>query len=433
MQPEILGAIAFFVVFGLIILEVPVAVAMGVIGFGGAVYFLDFSSALATLGTTPWESVSNYTLAVLPMFVLMGCISTESGVSSDIYRGMHALFGHKRGGLSYATIGASAGFGMICGSSLATTATMGKLALPEMDRYNYKRFLSCGSIAAGGTLGIMIPPSVILVIYAFMAEQSIKDLFMAAVIPSLLAVLLYFLAVKVILIFSPDAAPTVEKAPWAQRKKELLGLTPVVLIFGVVMGGLYGGIFTANEAAAVGVLVVLIAGLLRKTLNLSGLKRALWNTVRITGALYFIVIGANLFNIFLALSGVPFALVDLFNTLNLSPLGILLLMLVVYVVLGSMMDSLAMLLLTIPMFLPVIIANGIDPVWFGIFAVVVVEVGLITPPIGLNLFVIKATHSDVQLPEMWKGTITFVLSDVVRILILLMFPQLVLWLPKVVL
>jgi tripartite ATP-independent transporter DctM subunit len=433
MSAEVIGAIAFFLVFGFIILEVPVGVSMGLVGFAGIVYFLDLPSALSIIGTTPWEAVSSYTLAVMPLFVLMGCISTESGISADIYKGMQALFGHKRGGLSYATIGASAGFGMICGSSLATTATMGKLALPEMDKYGYKRFLSCGSIAAGGTLGIMIPPSVILVIYAFMAEQSIKELFMGAVFPALLAVSLYFLAVKVILFFSPDAAPVGKKAPWAQRKHDLKGLISVSLVFIIVMGGLYGGIFTANEAAAIGVLVVLFAGLLKRTLNLSGLKRAIWNTVRIAGALYFIVIGASLFNIFLALSGVPFALVELFNMLDLSPIGVLLLMLVIYVVLGSMMDSLAMLLLTIPMFLPVVVANGIDPVWFGIFAVVVVELGLITPPIGLNLFVIKATHADVRLPEMWKGVIPFVLSDVIRILVLLVFPQLVLWLPKVVL
>lgn len=429
MSGMLLGGMGFFAAIVMIFLEVPVAVALGLVGVLGSAMIIGLPGAMAIGATTTWDSLTNYTLTMLPLFVMMGNLAARSGLSTKLYHSMSVLIGHRRGGLALATIGASAGFGMISGSSLATTATMGRIALPEMKAAGYSRSLSAGSVAAGGTLGILIPPSTVLVIYAFIAEQSIRDLLLATAGPIFLAVLLYCLAIWVPIWMGWSVAPQRVRAEGPERRSAIKELLPPVGIFGLIMGGLYSGVFTANETAAIGAAVVLAYGLLARRLSFEGFMSAIMDTAMTCGALYLVLIGANLFNFFLALSGLPFSLTGLFSGILDQPLWVILLMLAIYLVLGTLMDSLAMLLLTVPLFVPVAQAAGIDLVWFGIFAVMVVEMGLITPPVGMNLFVLKTVAPDVKLTELWKGAAPFVIADFIRVGIIIALPALVIWLP----
>lgn len=429
MSGLVLGGIGFAAALLLIIAEVPVGVAMGLVGIGGAAYVLGGGGIQALVATTFWDSFTNYTLAVLPLFVLMGHLATATGLSTRLYSAMKALVGHRPGGLALSTIGASAGFGMICGSSLATTATMSKLSIPEMLRAGYRADLAGGTVAAGGTLGIMIPPSTIIVLYAFIAGQSIKDLFLAAMVPAALAILFYALAILIQDRLNWSPAPRLPKSSRSERIRALKDIVPVFGIFALIMGGLYGGVFTANETAAIGVLLLIVYGIGSRTLTPKRFFEAIYEAVGTSASLYMIVFGANLFNFFLSLSGLPFSLTDFFLGFQFSMLGTILVMLVIYLILGMLMDSLAMLLLTVPLFAPIAQAAGIDLVWFGIFVLVVVEVGLITPPVGMNLFVIKAGVPDMNMIDMWRGVTPFVVADFIRIGLLIAVPQLVLWLP----
>jgi len=429
MSGMLLGGMGFFAAIVMIFLEVPVAVALGLVGVLGSAMIIGLPGAMAIGATTTWDSLTNYTLTMLPLFVMMGNLAARSGLSTKLYHSMSVLIGHRRGGLALATIGASAGFGMISGSSLATTATMGRIALPEMKAAGYSRSLSAGSVAAGGTLGILIPPSTVLVIYAFIAEQSIRDLLLATAGPIFLAVLLYCLAIWVPIWMGWSVAPQRVRAKGSERRSAIKELLPPVGIFGLIMGGLYSGVFTANETAAIGAAVVLAYGLLARRLSFEGFMSAIMDTAMTCGALYLVLIGANLFNFFLALSGLPFSLTGLFSGILDQPLLVILLMLAIYLILGTLMDSLAMLLLTVPLFVPVAQAAGIDLVWFGIFAVMVVEMGLITPPVGMNLFVLKTVAPDVKLTELWKGAAPFVIADFIRVGIIIALPALVIWLP----
>ncbi len=426
----LIGGTGFAVTIALIMLEVPVGAAMGLVGLAGCAWIIGTGGVAAIGATTLWDSLTNYTLSVLPLFVLMGNLAAKSGLSGRLYRSMRTLIGHRQGGLALATIGASAGFGMISGSSLATTATMSRIAMPEMQAAGYTKSLASGTVAAGGTLGILIPPSTVLVIYAFLAEQSIKSLLLATFGPIAIAVGLYCLAVFLPLLFGWATAPRIVRASGPERLAAFGDLAPPVGIFALIMGGLYSGVFTANETAAIGVGLVLVYGLVSRQLDMAGLLSAAADTARTCGALYLVVIGANLFNFFLALSGLPFSLTSLFGDLVANPILLIVVMTVAYLLLGSLMDSLAMLLLTVPLFVPIARAAGIDLVWFGIYAVMVVEMGLITPPVGMNLFVIKASYGDVRLIEMWRGVLPFVVADLFRIAIVIAFPALVLWLPQ---
>ena len=430
MSGILLGGVGFFAALAMIFLEIPVAVALGLVGIVGSGFVIGMTGALAIGATTIWDSVTNYTLTMLPLFVMMGNLAVQSGLSSRLYRSMSTLIGHRQGGLALATIGASAGFGMISGSSLATTATMGRIAMPEMQEAGYSRSLSAGSVAAGGTLGILIPPSTVLVIYAFIAEQSIRDLILATAGPIFLALLLYCLAIWIPIWLGISHAPQSRRADKHERSFAIKELLPPVGIFGLIMGGLYTGLFTANETAAVGAGVVLVYGILSGRLTLRGFVAAVKDTAVTCGALYLVLIGANLFNFFLALSGLPFSLTSMFSGILDQPLLVIGLMLVIYLGLGTVMDSLAMLLLTVPLFVPIANAAGIDPVWFGIFAVMVVEMGLITPPIGMNLFVLKSVHAEITLAELWKGVTPFVIADLVRVALIIAVPAIVIWLPQ---
>ncbi len=426
----IFGGAGFLITMLLIFLEIPVGIAMGLVGLAGCAAIIGVEGIASIGATTTWSSLTNYTLSVLPLFVLMGNLASQAGLSSRLYESMRTLIGHYRGGLALATIGASAGFGMISGSSLATTATMSRIAMPEMTKAGYAKSLSAGTVAAGGTLGIIIPPSTILVIYAFMAEQSIKALLLATLGPIVLAVLLYGLAVYIPILTGYHQAPDVKNEALARKKAALKELVPPVAVFSLIMGGLFFGLFTANETAAVGVGVVLAYGLVAKRLNKDAIIDALLDTAMTCGALYLVLIGANLFNFFLALSGLPFSLTSLFDGLIQQPLLLILVMTLIYLVLGTLMDSLAMLLLTIPLFIPIANAADINLIWFGIYAITVVEMGLITPPVGMNLFVIKASYGQIRLTEMWRGVTPFVLADFIRIAIIVALPALVMWLPN---
>ena len=425
-----LGGLGFAAAIFLILVEIPVGVAIGLVGLAGCAMILGVQGTLAIGATTTWDSLTNYTLTMLPLFVLMGNLAAQSLLSSRLYSAMRTLGGHRRGGLALATIGASAGFGMISGSSLATTATMGRIALPEMRAGGYSDSLSSGTLAAGGTLGILIPPSTVLVVYAFLAEQSIRQLLLATAGPIILAVLLYCLAIWLPIRFGWSEAPRRERGTIQDRMAALKELAPPIGVFGLIMGGLYSGYFTANETAAVGVAVVFAYGLGARRLDFNGFMAAAVDTAMTCGALYLVLIAANIFNFFLALSGLPFSLTALFSGILDSPLLVILVMSVIYILLGTLMDSLAMLLLTVPLFVPVAQAAGIDLVWFGIFAVLVVELGLITPPVGMNLFVLKATIPDIPMATLWRGVLPFVVADMVRIGLLVAFPILALWLPQ---
>lgn len=428
-----LGTVGFVAVLVLILLEVPIGVAMGLIGIAGAMVIIGMDGALSIGASTVWQSLTNYTISVLPLFILMGNLASSAGISSRLYASMRALIGHRSGGLALATVGASAGFGMLSGSSLATVATISRIALPEMKAANYPMSLSAASVAAGGTLGILIPPSTILVIYAFLTDQSIKDMMLAALIPAAIGVVAYAVAVILAVKLGYESTPKVGRATGAERLAALKDLLPTLAIFGLIMGGLYTGVFTANEAAAVGVGIVFVYGVLTRQLNFAGIVKAARDTARTSGALYLVLIGAGIFNFFLTLTGLPFTLTSMLSPFVENPLLLILLLVVVYLVLGAVMDSLAMLLLTVPLFAPIILAAGIDPIWFGVFVVVMVEVGLITPPVGMNLFVVRATNPDVSLIQVWKGIMPFLLAEIARVILLVAVPATATWLPYAVL
>ena len=424
------GGLSFAAVLVLMALNIPIGIAMLVVGFIGFALISGFDPAIFVLGTAPFDAVSKYTLSVLPLFVLMGNLANSSNLSRNLYDAAYAVVGHYKGGLAMSTVGACAGFGMICGSSIATAATMSQMAGPEMRRHGYSDALISGSIASGGTLGIIIPPSVILVIYAYLTEQSVQQLFFAALVPGIIAVILYMIAIRTYLLIYPKEGGYGIKMPFKERVAAISKVFPIFLIFLIMMGGLYLGFFTATESAAVGVVLVLIFIFFRGQLTLNLLKDAVWTSIRTVGSLYLIVIGASIFNYLITVTQLPFAVVDFINSLQLTPLGIILVICAIYIILGTVMDSLAMLFLTIPVFYPVILDAGIDPVWFGIFAVIVVEFGLISPPVGMNLFVIKGVMQKTPLQTIWFGTLPFLITDVIRLGLIIAFPAICLFLPS---
>lgn len=424
------GLLGFAAVLALIGLRVPVAVAMGITGVVGLWILNGFDTAWFLLGNQPFEAVFPYGLSVVPLFIAMGIFAARAGLSRTLYEGVYAFIGHWRGGLAMATIGACAAFGAICGSSLATAATMAKVAMPEMRRRGYDDRLASASVAAGGTLGILIPPSLIMIIYALLTEQSIGALFAAALLPGLLGTALYMAAIAVQVARRPELGPAGDRLSWSQRLRAVLRVWDVTLLFVVVIGGIYAGVFSPTEAAAVGAFGALLFAALRRQLDRPALTQALTETATTSGMIFLIMIGATLFNSFIEATALPQTLVGHLNSLALPPLGVMLLLLVFYLILGCFMDSLSMVLLTVPVVVPIILAQGYDPVWFGIVLVTVVEVGLITPPIGMNLFVIQGTTPGLALSTVARGILPFVLADALRIVFLLAFPALCLWLPK---
>ena len=426
-----------------IFLRVPIALAMAMTGFFGTWYVSGTPAApMASLKTLSYETFSSQGLSIVPLFLLMGQFATRTGMSSALFKAASDWLGHRKGGVAMASVGACAGFGAICGSSLATASTMGHVALPEMRRRGYSDALSTGVLAAGGTLGILIPPSVILVIYAIMAEQNIVKMFMAAMVPGVLAALGYILTVSVYVRLRPDSATTAERVPMAERFKTFFATWPVIVIFGLTMGGIVGdwnwakpgpqALFTPNEAAAFGATATAVYGILAGRLSWNGFLQAIMETAKATGMIFLILLGAEMLKGFLALTRAPSMLAEWVLASGMAPLTVLAVMLVAYLIFGCVMDSLSMILLTIPIFLPVIevldfgMSAEDTAIWFGILALIVVEVGLITPPVGMNLFIINGVARDIPISKTYAGVAPFVLSDLIRVVILVAFPSITL-------
>lgn len=432
MEGPVLGLAGFAAALVLILLRWPVALAMGVTGAVGFGIANGFSGVGFVLSSAPFEAIFPYSLSVVPLFVAMGVFAARAGLSSALFEAVNALVGRFRGGLALATVGACAGFGAICGSSLATAATMCRVAYPEMRSRGYDPGLAAASVAAGGTLGVLIPPSILLVIYGLLTEQSIGALFAAALLPGILATALYMLSVTLALRLRPGLAPPGTPVDRTERRRTLRAVRPVALLFLVVVGGIYGGVFSPTEAAAVGAVGTAELAWARGHLGRWVLADCVGETARITGMIFFVLIGAAIFNYFVETTGLPQALVGWIEAAGLGPRSAMLLILLFYIVLGCFMDSLSMILLTVPFVFPVVLALGWDPVWFGIVVVTVAELGLITPPVGMNLFVIQGTAGDVDMATIVRGLPPFLLADLLRLLILLAFPGLALWLPSLV-
>jgi tripartite ATP-independent transporter DctM subunit len=435
MSPHDIGIAMFAGVAVLLLARVPVGIAMLVAGGLGYAAITGWWPLLNTLKTMPFSRFSSYTLSVIPLFLLMGEFATKGGMNAALFRAARAWFGHWRGGLAVATIGGCAAFGAICGSSLATAATMSQVAGPEMRRAGYSPALATGTLAAGGTLGILIPPSVILVIYAIYTEQSIGNLFVAAAIPGLLATIGYMAVVNLYARLSPASAPPSPRVPWRRRFAESREVWPAALVFLLVVIGIYAGWFSPTEGAAVGASAVGLLAVLVGGMRVAGFVESLLATAETTALMFLILLGAEVFSAALALSRLPASLSSWVVSLGLAPVTVLAIILGIYLVLGCAMESLAMVLLTLPVFVPVMLALdfGLSQtqvlVWFGILVLVAVEVGMISPPFGLNLFVINALTKDVPITETWRGVLGFCASEVVRLVLLVAFPAISLWLP----
>ena len=439
MAPEIVQAgLGFAVLLALIALRCPVGLAMLLTGAGGYVAILDWGTLLNYLKTTPYHLFANYTLSVIPLFILMGALAERGGLARDLFIAANALVGHRRGGMAMGVIGACACFGAVCGSSVATTATMGRAALPELRRYGYDPGLATGTIAVGGTLGILIPPSVILVVYAISTEQNIAKLFMAALVPGLLATLFYILTVGLIARRRPELAPAAAVAvPAEERRAAMLDVIPVLLIAVIVVGGIYGGVFTPTESAAIGCIATLAVGVARGSLRARHVRDALLATAETTAMIFVILLGAEVFNAFLALTQAPELLGLWISEQGYPPLAVLVLLLLCYIVLGAVMDELAMILLTLPIFFPVVTALDFGlatteetAIWFGILVLVVVGIGLTAPPIGLNVFVVSSLARDVPIARTYRGVLPFLATDLARLALCVAFPGLSLWLVR---
>jgi len=437
MAPEFaLAATGFAVMLVLIAMRAPVGLAMLLVGMGGYVHILDWAALGNYLKTTPYHLFSNYTLSVIPLFILMGALAERGGLARDLFAAANALIGRKPGGMAMGVIGACACFGAVCGSSVATTATFGRAALPELRRYGYDLGFATGTIAVGGTLGILIPPSVILVIYAISTEQNIAKLFMAALIPGLLAAVFYIIAIMLLMKARPELGPPGEVPSPAEKRQACLNVIPVLLIAIVVVGGIYGGVFTPTESAAVGCIATLVIGVLRGTLRGRQVREALFATAETSAMIFAILLGAEIFNAFLALSQAPDLLGLWISEQDFPPYAVLGILLLSYIILGAVMDELAMMLLTLPVFFPVITALDFGltseetAIWFGILVLVVVGIGLTAPPIGLNVFVISGLAKDVPITRTYRGVLPFLGMDVLRLGLLVAFPGLSLWLVK---
>ena len=430
--------IGFAAVLILVFLRMPIALAMGLVGIVGYSYETSFRGAISMAGRLIIDTSQDYGLSVVPLFILMGLFVNRGGLSRELYAVSYAFLGHLRGGLAMATIVACAGFSAICGSSLATAATMSQVAMPQMRKYGYSDRLSSASIAAGGTLGILIPPSVILVIYGLLTETSIGKLFIAGIIPGVLGVLFYLAAVSYTVTRDPKAGPAGERTDWAGRFAALGSVWAVLLLFFLVIGGLYGALdfwplhltFSPTEAAGMGAAGAFLIALSRGTLTFGAVRDVLVETAHTTASLFIVLIGAWIFSNFINLAGLPDALISLVTSLGLGPMSVMLMIIAVYVVLGCVFESLSMLLLTVPIFFPLVTSLGFDPVWFGIIVVVVTEISLITPPVGLNVFVLKGVVGDVSTATIFKGVTPFWIVDILRLILLIMVPWLVLVLPN---
>jgi C4-dicarboxylate transporter DctM subunit len=430
MNPELTGILGILLMFLLLALRMYIGMAMALVGFLGLWFLIGFDAGISILGITPLAEGSSYTLSVIPLFVLMGQFAFVSGISTDIYKTVYTWMGHLRGGLAMATILACAGFAAICGSSLATGATMGMVAIPEMKKYRYDNRLSTGSVAAGGTLGILIPPSIGFVIYGILTEVSIGKLFMAGFIPGILLALLFTITVYIQCAINPQMGPKGQKASWQSKIRVLGGTWGMLLLFIIVIGGIYMGVFTPTEAAGIGAFGAFLISVFKRKMSWNKLVECLMESGKTTAMIFLIIIGANIFSTFLGLARLPMGLADFVTGLALPKMVILSGIIIIFIILGCVMDCYAIMILTVPIIFPVIEAMQFDPLWFGVLMVIVLEIGLITPPVGLNVFVLKGAAPDVPLTVIFRGIWPFLLTALVAIILLIVFPQIALFLPS---
>jgi tripartite ATP-independent transporter DctM subunit len=426
----LIAALGFAVMLALIFLRVPIAFAMLITGIAGFAVVSGFEPSLISAARTMANTTKDYSLSIVPLFLLMGNIIARAGISEDLYAACNAWTGHRRGGLARATILSSAAFSAVCGSSLATTATMTKVALPSMRRFGYADSLAAGSIAAGGTLGILIPPSVIMVLYGIMTNTDIGKLFVAGILPGLLAVFLYLASIEVVTRLRPGAAPAGARSSWRRRLLALGKVWEVAGLFLLIIGGIYAGIFTPTEAAGVGAAGAFLAAWFRGRMRWAETISVLFETARMTAGIFLILIGALVFSNFLNMTPMPKALVELVSDKSLSAPLFICVVVVIYLLLGCVLDSISMILLTVPLFFPLVKELGFDPIWFGIIIVVVTEISLITPPIGMNIFVLNSVAPDLSITTIYGGLAAFVVADLVRVVLLVFVPQISLFLPS---
>jgi C4-dicarboxylate transporter DctM subunit len=430
MDAPVVGIIAIGLLICLLFTRLPVAFCMAVIGFLGFSYLVSFPASLRLLATDFYDTFSSYSLTVAPLFIFMGQIAFHSGISRRLFDCAYKLIGNTRGGLAIATIAASAGFASICGSTSASAATMGTVTLPEMKKYSYDMRLATGTVAAGGTLGILIPPSTIFIVYGIMTEQSIGTLFLSGILPGIILSMLFALTVYIIVRLKPEMGPAGPKTTWSEKVKSLAGVFEMFVIFVLVMGGLFAGIFTPTEAGAAGAGITLLVATARRLVTWQKFSASIWDTVRISCMVLTIIAGATVFGHFLAITRIPYELANVVQELPLPDWGIVAIIILIYFIGGCFMDSLAMILLTIPIFFPVILSLGYNPIWFGVVIVLVGEMGVITPPVGINVYVVNGVAPDVPLQDIFAGCLPFVIALVVCNALLVIFPEIPLFLPN---
>ena len=429
MSPTLTGLVGIAALFILIFLRIPVGFVMAAVGFLGFGYIVSFDASMNMIAKDLFSVFGSYSLTVIPLFVLMGQLAYHSGISKRLFNAAYKFIGHWPGGLAIATVGACAAFAAICGSTNATAATMGAATLPEMKRYNYKPELATGVVAAGGSLGILIPPSVIFIVYGILTEQSIGRLFMAGLLPGLILVLLFILAIVIWTRMRPELGPKGPKVPLREKLASLSGLIETLLLFVLIMGGLFWGFFTPTEAGAIGAFGTLLLGLAGRNLTMKGFIASLAETTRISCMILVIVAGATIFGHFLAVSRIPFDIARGVSEIQLPRYAVMLLIIMVYLVGGCVIDSLALIMLTIPIFYPVVLFLGYDPIWFGVIIVLVTQIGVITPPVGINVYVVSGVARDVPLEVIFKGVLPFLAALIIGTLLLIPFPQIALFLP----
>jgi len=429
MTPTITGFVGIGILLIILFSRMPIGFGMGLIGFLGFAYLVGFGPALGLLKTVPYSTFSSHSLSVIPLFILMGAFAFSAGLSRDLYQAAYKWLGHLRGGLAMATVGACACFAAISGSSMATAATMGTVALPEMKKYKYDPALATGAVAAGGSMGILIPPSVILIIYGIITEQSIGKLFLAGFIPGVMEAVFYMLVIALMTRFKPQLGPRGPQTDIFEKLKALARTWEVLTLFIIVIGGIYVGIFTPTEAAGIGAFGAFIFAVGKKRLTWTAFKGSLSSSIRTSVMVFTIILGAMLLGYFLTVTRIPFDLAGYVSGLQLNRYVILILILVTFIVLGCVIETMAIILLTVPIFFPLIVQLGFDPIWFGILVVRATEIGLLTPPVGLNVFVIKGVAPDVPIGTIFRGILPFLIADICHVAVLIAFPQLTLFLP----
>jgi C4-dicarboxylate transporter, DctM subunit len=431
MTPLVIGALGIVALFVLILLQVPIGFAMIIVGVVGYALQAGWGPAVTILASEPSGLLASVDLATVPLFLLMGTFASAAGFSRDVYNAAAALLGHRRGGLAYATIGGCAAFGAVCGSSTATAATFAKAALPEMLRRGYSEGFSTGTIAAGGTLKSLIPPSIVMILYCIVSRTFIFDLFIAALVPAVLVITLNLVTIWIVVRLNPSVAPALERISWSERRAALKAATPVMLLMIAVFGGLYSGVFTVNEAASVAAVLSLLFAVGRGRLSLGALWEGLRESAGATAMIYIIIIGASVFTYLITLARVPEALIGLVGSFQVPPLLIIFSLLVAYLILGAVFDEISAMLITLPFVLPIIEKLGYDAIWWGILNVVVIELGMIIPPIGIIVFVLHGLAPKISLGTIYRGVTPFIIADLVLLALLTVFPEISLWLPRI--